>query len=289
MTLPKPSPLNVTHVTKCGFSREPRNRRHRHNYYEICLVTSGHGHYDHGQESFALKTGDLFIADPHVVHEITSLETRDLALYFTSFSIDPESENIPADRAIRAFERGHWVHRPKRSYLAQQFDALFELQREPTAENRLYYHDHLLRLLILQMLEALTQTQHTRTAEHTLPVELLRAIDAIEAHIGSPFKISEIAALAGTSERTLRRRFREYFGHTIAQDIRRRRMRRAARLLAQPEWNTAEVGYQLGIQDPAQFTRMFKEELGVTPSQFRNDKNNARSMLSDPFMQTEFV
>ena len=70
-----------------SFELVSRNRVHRHSFFEPCIVLSGKGEFEHGTAVFPLQEGDLFIADPGVYHEIRSLRTTDLGLYFLAFSL----------------------------------------------------------------------------------------------------------------------------------------------------------------------------------------------------------
>jgi mannose-6-phosphate isomerase-like protein (cupin superfamily) len=71
----------------CRFDLQPTNGRHRHNYFEMCLVLRGRGLFTHGGKTFALAAGDVFLAEPDVEHEIASRQTRDLELVYFSFDI----------------------------------------------------------------------------------------------------------------------------------------------------------------------------------------------------------
>src|ERR1700730_8307190 len=70
-----------------SFEQVTRNRFHRTSLFEPCIVLSGTGEFEHGSAVFSLREGDLFIANPGVYHEIRSLRTTDLGLYFLAFSI----------------------------------------------------------------------------------------------------------------------------------------------------------------------------------------------------------
>jgi len=48
----------------------------------------------------------------------------------------------------------------------------------------------------------------------------------------------------------------------------------ARRLLKNPELNVSEVAYDVGFRDPAYFTRCFKEEFHMSPSEYREGSNH---------------
>ena len=66
----------------------------------------------------------------------------------------------------------------------------------------------------------------------------------------------------------LRRRFQEWFGASIVEEINHRRMRRAAHRLLMG-FSAGEVAEFSGIADPAQFSRSFKKTMGKSPKEFQ--------------------
>ena len=77
----------------------------------------------------------------------------------------------------------------------------------------------------------------------------------------------------------------------LTDEINRRRIARAGHLLLLPDISIAEVGYQVGIQSPAQFSRIFKTVNGLTPRAYRR-KYLGRApgtVPGTPPFKTEFV
>ncbi|MCI0697192.1 helix-turn-helix transcriptional regulator [candidate division KSB1 bacterium] len=60
-------------------------------------------------------------------------------------------------------------------------------------------------------------------------------------------------------------------GQPPGQLIRSMRLQRAADLLQQGAGNVAEICYQVGFSDQANFTRSFKKQFGVAPREFRRE------------------
>jgi signal transduction histidine kinase/ligand-binding sensor domain-containing protein/DNA-binding response OmpR family regulator len=57
-------------------------------------------------------------------------------------------------------------------------------------------------------------------------------------------------------------------GKTPTEFIRIMRLKRGAQLLAKSQLTVSEVAYKVGFNDPKYFSRYFKEEFGVSPSQY---------------------
>ena len=86
--------VRVTFGGPCTFdARQSRNGLHRHNYHEVCLVLSGHGEYRHGQSLLRLSAGDMFLADPGVLHEIRLGSGTDEAMHLVYFLVQTAHPN----------------------------------------------------------------------------------------------------------------------------------------------------------------------------------------------------
>lgn len=264
--------LLVTDPFLVSFRERPRNLVHRHNFFEPCLVLSGQGEFEHADERFDLATGDLFLADQGTYHEIRSMHTRDLDIAFTRFLIlrtDVDDPRTSIDDAIiRDFLNRHRSHAPDRAELGTLFDVAFQSAAASESHRDRYLLQETMRLLVLKLMSELTiETDSSR--EHRVSLHLHRALAAIDASLHAQIRIASVAQSVGLSERSLRRLFRDQLGRTVVEEIRHRRMQRAASLLAMPELSITEVGRRVGIPDPSRFSRSFRSVMGESPRQFR--------------------
>ena len=81
--------------------------------------------------------------------------------------------------------------------------------------------------------------------------------------------MSALASQLGVSSRTLIRRFKSATGVTISTYLRERRLDEAQSLLRRTNLSVTEVGSSVGHPDPSHFTRMFREQTGLTPTAYR--------------------
>lgn len=91
----------------------------------------------------------------------------------------------------------------------------------------------------------------------------------VEAQWRAAWPVERYAAALGISPTHLGRICRAASGQGPLRLITMRRMREACRLLAYTRMSVAEVGYALGFDDPAYFTRSFGRAMGETPRDYR--------------------
>lgn len=281
-----------------SFEKVTRNRIHRHSFYEPCIVISGTGEFEHDSHIFALHEGDLFIADPGIYHEIRSLKSRDLKLYFFTLNITKTREPTRTNRRTQLSQRSladfllnHRVHLPSQSHLVPLFEHAMKVARRGTNyQQDGFYHEASL-LLLHQIVSALTDSALLSEEDYSDHIQKNKIVEFIENQLHQPLRVTELAQACGMSERTLRRKWRNWSARTLTDEINQRRMERACYLLLLPDISIADVGYQVGIWNPAQFSRIFKKIKGSSPKVYRQrylDKIPSGLSGQLPF-QTEFL
>ncbi|MDT0304212.1 GlxA family transcriptional regulator [Streptomonospora wellingtoniae] len=91
----------------------------------------------------------------------------------------------------------------------------------------------------------------------------------LQENLAADLTLADIAARAGTSTRTLIRRFREQTGTTPLQWLHRARIRQAQHLLETTRHSVERIGGQVGFGSPTAFRDRFKRTTGVSPHTYR--------------------
>lgn len=110
-------------------------------------------------------------------------------------------------------------------------------------------------------------TDLIRQAEPTIA----DAIRFIRTHACSGIQIPHVLEATGLSRATLDRQVKKLLGHSPHTEIKRLQIDRAKHLLANTHYPLAEVAAQCGFKEPNYFMRVFREEIGRTPTEFRRD------------------
>ncbi len=84
----------------------------------------------------------------------------------------------------------------------------------------------------------------------------------------------DVAREVRLQTRTLQNRFRKALGWPVATEIRRVRVERAKRALAQSDRLVADIAEEVGYPDPMRLYEVFRREVGMSPSAFRKQRQN---------------
>ena len=92
----------------------------------------------------------------------------------------------------------------------------------------------------------------------------------VEAHLGQEgFGATQLARETGMSRSQLHRKITALTGSSATSLINAIRLQKACELLRQTDLTISEIAYQVGLE-PNYFSRLFRDEMGKTPGEFRN-------------------
>jgi AraC family transcriptional regulator len=109
------------------------------------------------------------------------------------------------------------------------------------------------------------------TKETGLPTWLKKARDLLHDRYRQLPRLTELGREVGVNPRYLARLFRRRYGCTVGEYVRRLQIDYVCRALARPGLSLVQIALEAGFADQSQLCRIFKELLGVTPSQFRRE------------------
>ncbi|MDR3402179.1 MAG: helix-turn-helix domain-containing protein [Chthoniobacter sp.] len=110
---------------------------------------------------------------------------------------------------------------------------------------------------------------------------LRKAAAQIQANLGSPQHLSELAAVAGTSARQLQRNFQAAMGMTPSDFIIRSRLVEACRRLRETDASIGAIALDIGFYDQSAFTKAFRKHIGIKPLEFRRARADHEKSLRE--------
>ena len=123
----------------------------------------------------------------------------------------------------------------------------------------------------------------TRESTETFAVydaALLPAIDCITKNLSHPLGAAQIAAMLKMPRIRLDRLFASRLGHSVGNEIARRRLAQAKKLLEHSDLPLSTIAAECGYCHASFFIRTFKKSTGLTPHSWRRRNRQALTELN---------
>jgi len=101
-------------------------------------------------------------------------------------------------------------------------------------------------------------------------VYIRQAKTILDENFDKHITIPQLARQAGINEAKLKEGFRELYGNSIHTYIQQFRLEKAKQRLLTTSMPITDITYHIGYSHVTHFTTLFKKEVGVTPTEFRN-------------------
>lgn len=132
--------------------------------------------------------------------------------------------------------------------------------------------------------EQLTHIAHNLTHKYCLLVKnyslleysfLVRSIiNYVDQHISEPLTLSDIAKHFDKNASYVSGLFNREMGCSLTAYIHQERIRRAIQYMSTTQMSISEISHAVGIDDFAYFSRIFKKQIGKSPSEYRKMLNS---------------
>jgi AraC family transcriptional regulator of arabinose operon len=256
----------VEHVVSGHFRDMPpiEMRRERPADHLLVWVLAGGLAVEHPRLDYVAKPGDVALLPPGVPHHYWSVSRRDgwewLWVHFTGSGADEIARRIvPLGQPARHLgfdERAH----------ARFLELVATAAPAPAGDLRLDSCLFSLLGLVVDLVE--------RGPCPPLGRPDLSAVEAyVGEHLAEPITLADVATASGYSVSQVSRVIRLTHGISPMELVARRRIARAADLLAASTLSVAAIARIVGFPDPYHFSRRFKQIVGVAPSAYRADRH----------------
>ena len=98
-----------------------------------------------------------------------------------------------------------------------------------------------------------------------------RAISYINLNLNSDSTVSDIAYNLCITPNYLSRLFRKENGISVIEYINQKRIKEAIQLMKKTDMQIQMIAEKVGINDLSYFSKLFKKQLGKSPTQYRRD------------------
>ena len=229
--------------------------RHLHHEIEIRICTEGTLGVICNGERRTLSAGDVMIVFSNHIHEY--FETEKGRGYMIIF--DPDlSDGIK--RLVTEHRYTNFLHAPA---LIPLFEECFAEYRGDRYIPLLYGYVHTILAKILKSLPIQPESTPIQNDRLTM------ALQYVSRHCTSPLTLTEVAKKTGISPCHLSRLFSERIPGGFHKYLRALRVHHACELLRSTDQSICGVMYSAGFSNQRTFYRVFKEETGLSPKEYR--------------------
>lgn len=252
-----------------------RHYYHAHSGYEIHYVHSGHCSFFFDNAYIELCPGDLMINNCNFVHgphiESDRIRTN---VWFDEMMIRPLIKQYLSIDAMEPFRRFRYYRWNLGTDHRDDLEAVLRTMNRHYTQSGIIHHKGFYLTFLELMLFIYEHSQEPlakykpSTTNHTLPVhELLNYIDH---NYMKKLTLDLLAEVVHLNKHYLVKLFKEVVGQTPFEYINKRRIMAAKLLfLHDPGKSVTDACYEVGFQRLSHFSSNFKNEVGLSPDQFR--------------------
>jgi AraC-like DNA-binding protein len=251
---------------------------HTHSFFEVAVVTGGHGVHRSLGGRDELSAGDVVLLRPGVWHGYE--DCRDLALYNCCFSADLMRRELAWTREdpllgyllwtgpFSGQRRGVLTTHLASTALADALGHLQELEELWQLPINLHRGDIVGRLSLFLSCVARSVSGIGHDNEtHPAVLSAMRMMESQPAH---QWTLAELAEKLHLAPGYLVRLFKSATGLPPKAYLSRHRVELAADLLLHTDQSISRIGESVGWPDQNYFARRFKSHYGLTASEYRN-------------------
>lgn len=242
---------------------------HKHLRIEINYVKKGSCILHLDNESFNFVEGDTMIITSNVNHVFeagsegaTLMQLEFLPEIFSGFDLNSSSSTDgTTPTPIFLFSEEN-----KLIKIVNNIGIMRVVQRIVNElEGKNSYYQYLVVMYYAELLVLI----YRYMAENYLPIcnndALKKAISFIRFNYHRNININDVAKHAGIGERYLRSLFSQYLNFSPLDYLNQIRINKSIELLRNTELSVKEVSFQCGFQSPQYFSRIFKQQTGISP------------------------
>ncbi len=246
---------------------------HIHDCCEVLLCISGGKNFLINDKVYDVNDGDLFIINQFEAHKITFDPDKKFCRYV--MQVHPEflysQSSAQTDLSHCFYTRGGDISH-KLTLSQEERETLVGYIKRLEAEES-YGDDIIKKITATQFLILINSAFVSQIgAEKSSGSEAIKkAMDYINLNFSQELSLQKIAENSYISVNQLCRLFNKYCGTTVAKYITSRRITEAKKLLSSGR-NVTDTAMLCGFEDYANFIRVFKKHVGVTPGKYNAEK-----------------
>jgi len=268
---PPQEQLKLRNIASAKYGGDWHSTPHAHNYTELFYIIGGDGQFLVEDERFPVRTDQLVIVNPNIIHTELSYEARPLeyiVLGIEGLEISTSGSN--EDRyCIYAFPSANQVLTCMKNILQEMQDRNLEHQIVCQA-----YMD----ILVVQLMRS-TNVSRTHVSGSSPSNRQCAAVRRyIDLHFKEALSLDQLAEESHMNKYYLSHAFKQQYGVSPINYMISRRLEESKYLLAETDLSMSQIAQLLGFSSLSYFSQLFRRTQSVSPREYRQ---NAKAADSD--------
>ncbi len=259
------------------FGKNYSFRGEHHNFWEIVYVDRGEIEVQADDKQHILRQGSIIFHKPNEFHRFDSGCETAPNVIVCSFDCHSEAMEQFSGKVmqINSYERKLLVQMLEEGQYAFEYPFSHPLQRRTSAPigcEQIFRS--CLEMFLISLLRRLNDTTESivtlstaarENSEETLVEDICLYINE---HLNEDLTVTHICLQFFISRTRLQPLFRNYLGCTIHAHIIKMRIREAKTFIREEMYNLTEISELLGFKSIHYFSKVFKKETGMSPSEY---------------------
>ena len=254
--------FRLTHTVGMDAGRSTINYPHRNTGQMLLCFIQGSGNMMMGEKSYRIHAGDVILTDPTQLYHCSI----DANVFHERIVVHIDRDffqQFPCDITGLQNQKGCYIG-DNAGDLTDRFTELLHLVQQTGPNSQI--------LAVCKLAELLVRLDEiTKTAVSNTPQEN-RLIDRVLAYLNENFEktisVDTVAAQFHITGSYLSHLFKDHTGLSVWNYVILRRLQLVNSLMRQGQ-STEDACYRAGFDNYANFYRLYKKHLGMTPSQYK--------------------
>ncbi|MGM0881032.1 MAG: AraC family transcriptional regulator [Bacillota bacterium] len=230
-------------------------------YNKLYFICEGEGWIRIGTNDYYPKPGQLFLTPAHMKKSFSALNGRPYLKYWCHYNL-----------TAGPFDLFQWIGVPlcidvsDTDKMTQLFQEMIDWHRQDSIVARLRE-----KALLLEIISGFLETVPIRVLQHrSEEMNRLNIIQQyVDNHLHTGISIDQMAESVHLHPNYFISYFKKHFGVPPLKYVNRKRTDRAKQLLTTTPLSIKEIADQTGFKETNHFTKFFRKETSLTPTEFR--------------------
>lgn len=267
------SNFNIIWIESCEYLSEIEIPKHSHEFFHFIYVAEGMGDITIGEKRHSMSAGNIYLVPSFTNHAFfnrdkTPLKTLEIKFTMNNSEAEETIKNLPFRMSVKNY--------PVKSILLTIFQETFK--RRTMSEEIIKLNFQLLIVYLLRCHDDIQENLNCDKSSENFSSEIDMVISYIYENLAEDMSLDDLAGIAGFEKNYFLRKFKKRTKQTPMAFIRDKRIEKAKELLLYSDMNISQIAIVAGFKTIHYFSKVFYENTGVRPLNYRNEKCADRIM-----------